>query len=31
MRWDALAEVALMTVWFVVRNLGFGPFPALHV
>jgi len=22
---------ALTLVWFVVRNLGFGPFPALYV
>jgi len=31
LRWSAPAALALTLVWFVVRNLGFGPFPALHV
>ena len=29
LRWSAPTALALMLVWFVVRNLGFGPFPAL--
>ena len=31
LRWSAPATLALTLVWFMVRNLGFGPFPALHV
>ena len=31
LRWSAPIVLALTVVWFVVRNLGFGPFPALHV
>jgi hypothetical protein len=31
LRWSAPAALALTLVWFVVRNLGFGPFPALYV
>ena len=31
LRWSAPTVLALTVVWFVVRNLGFGPFPALHV
>ena len=31
LRWSAPTALALTLVWFVVRNLGFGPFPALHV
>jgi hypothetical protein len=28
LRWSAPVALALTLVWFVVRNLGFGPFPA---
>jgi Protein of unknown function (DUF2752) len=31
LRWSAPIAVALTLVWFVVRNLGFGPFPALYI
>ena len=31
LRWSAPAALALTLMWFVVRNLGFGPFPALYV
>jgi hypothetical protein len=31
MRWSAPAALAVTLAWFVVRNLGFGPFPALYV
>jgi len=31
LRWAAPVALALTLVWFVVRNLGFGPFPALYV
>jgi hypothetical protein len=31
LRWSAPLALALTVVWFVVRNLGFGPFPALYV
>jgi hypothetical protein len=31
LRWSAPTALALILVWFVVRNLGFGPFPALYV
>jgi hypothetical protein len=31
LRWSAPVALALTVVWFVVRNLGFGPFPALYV
>jgi hypothetical protein len=31
LRWSAPTALALTLVWFVVRNLGFGPFPALYV
>jgi hypothetical protein len=31
LRWSAPTVLALTLVWFVVRNLGFGPFPALYV
>jgi hypothetical protein len=31
MRWSAPAALAVTLTWFVVRNLGFGPFPALYV
>jgi Protein of unknown function (DUF2752) len=27
LRWSAPTAPALTLVWFVVRNLGFGPFP----
>jgi hypothetical protein len=30
-RWSAPITLALVLTWFVVRNLGFGPFPALYV
>jgi Protein of unknown function (DUF2752) len=30
-RWAAPVALALTVVWFVVRNLHFGPFPALYV
>ncbi|WP_232000677.1 DUF2752 domain-containing protein [Mycobacterium kyorinense] len=30
-RWAASATLVLVSVWFVVRNLPFGPFPALRV
>lgn len=30
-RWSAQVALVLVLVWFVVRNLGFGPFPALYV
>jgi hypothetical protein len=31
LRWSAPVAVAVTVVWFVVRNLNFGPFVALHV
>jgi hypothetical protein len=31
LRWSAPTALALTLAWFVVRNLGFGPFPALYV
>jgi Protein of unknown function (DUF2752) len=31
LRWSAPAALALTVTWFVVRNLGFGPFPGLHI
>lgn len=31
LRWSAPAALVLTLAWFVVRNLDFGPFPALHV
>jgi len=30
-RWSPLVALAATVVWFVVRNLDFGPFPALYV
>ena len=30
-RWSALVAVSLAVVWFVVRNIPFAPFTALHV
>jgi hypothetical protein len=30
-RWSAPIALVLVSLWFVVRNLGFGPFPALYV
>lgn len=30
-RWSLPVALALVLVWFMVRNLGFGPFPALYV
>jgi Protein of unknown function (DUF2752) len=30
-RWSAPIALAVVLVWFVVRNLGFGPFAALYV
>ena len=31
LRWSAPVALTLVVVWFVVRNLNFGPFVALHV
>jgi hypothetical protein len=31
LRWSAPAALAVTLAWFVVRNLGFGPFSALYV
>lgn len=31
LRWSAPVALALALAWFVVRNLNFGPFPALYV
>ena len=31
LRWSAPTALALTLGWFLVRNLGFGPFPALYV
>jgi hypothetical protein len=31
LRWSAPPALALTVAWFVVRNLGFGPFPGLYV
>ena len=31
LRWSAPVLLVLTLAWFVVRNLEFGPFPALHV
>jgi hypothetical protein len=31
LRWSAPVALALTVTWFVVRNLNFGPFVALHV
>jgi hypothetical protein len=30
-RWSAPVASALVLVWFVIRNLDFGPFPGLYV
>ena len=30
-RWAPAVALAVTVVWFVVRNLGFGPFAALYV
>jgi hypothetical protein len=30
-RWSAMVVLALVTVWFVVRNISFAPFNALYV
>jgi hypothetical protein len=30
-RWSAMVALALVTVWFVVRNIPFAPFNALYV
>ncbi|MGZ4583023.1 MAG: DUF2752 domain-containing protein [Mycobacterium sp.] len=30
-RWSAAVALALVVAWFVVRNLPFAPFSALHV
>ncbi len=30
-RWAPMVTLVLVSVWFVVRNLPFGPFPALRV
>ncbi len=30
-RWSAALALALVVAWFVVRNLPFAPFTALHV
>jgi Protein of unknown function (DUF2752) len=29
--WSAPVALVLALAWFIVRNLGFGPFPALYV
>jgi hypothetical protein len=31
LRWAAPVTLVLTLAWFVVRNLGFGPFAALYV
>jgi hypothetical protein len=31
LRWSAPVALALTPAWFMVRNLEFGPFVALHV
>jgi len=31
LRWSAPPALAVTLAWFVVRNLGFGPFSALYV
>jgi hypothetical protein len=31
LRWSAPTVLAVTLAWFVVRNLGFGPFSALYV
>jgi hypothetical protein len=31
LRWSAPVALVLTVAWFIVRNLGFGPFVALHV
>jgi len=31
LRWSAPVALVLTLAWFVVRNLEFGPFPALYV
>jgi hypothetical protein len=31
LRWSAPVALAVTVAWFVVRNLGFGPFSALYV
>jgi Protein of unknown function (DUF2752) len=31
LRWSAPAALAVTLAWFVVRNLGFGPFSVLYV
>ncbi|MGX9790120.1 DUF2752 domain-containing protein [Mycobacterium sp. MMS18-G62] len=31
LRWSAPTALAVTLAWFVVRNLGFGPFSALYV
>jgi hypothetical protein len=30
-RWAAIVTLSLVTIWFVVRNIPFPPFSALHV
>lgn len=30
-RWAAVVTLALVSVWFVIRNLPFAPFTALYV
>ena len=30
-RWSPMVALVVTVVWFVVRNLDFGPFPALYV
>lgn len=30
-RWSPMVALVVTAVWFVVRNLDFGPFPALYV
>jgi hypothetical protein len=30
-RWAAMATLVVVSIWFVIRNLPFGPFAALHV
>jgi hypothetical protein len=30
-RWAAMTALVVVSVWFVIRNLPFGPFAALHL
>lgn len=30
-RWAAMTALVVVSVWFVIRNLPFGPFVVLHV